>query len=159
MIDSVLLDTSFLITLADPNRPQHDTAKSYYREFILKGVPIYLSTIVVSEFQVRQPIQDLELRNLVLLPFNIDHAVTCGQLIANQERDSGDDRVRVKDDFKLIAQCICEGISHLATEDSSSLVKYLSRIRQQGRCSTHTLTLQGGFDTAVFENGQARLLP
>ena len=62
-------------------------------------------------------------------------------------------------EFQVIAQCICEGISHLATEDSSSLVKYLSRIRQQGRCSTHTLTLQGGFDTAVFENGQARLLP
>lgn len=159
MIDSVLLDTSFLITLADPNRAQHDTAKAYYREFILRGIPIYLSTIVVSEFQVRQSIQDLELRNFVLLPFNIDHAMTCGQLIAGHERDSGDDRVRVKDDFKLIAQSVCEGISHLVTEDASSLVKYLGRIRQQTRCSTQTLTLLGGFDPAVFENGQGRLLP
>lgn len=159
MIDSVLLDTSFLITLADPQRKQHDSAKAYYREFIDRGIPMFLSTVVISEFQVRQSIQDLELRNFVVLPFNVDHAMTCGQLIAANERDSSDDRVRVKDDFKLIAQGLCEGISHLVTEDASSLVKYLARVSPQGQSRTRSLTLAGGFDPAVFENGQARLLP
>lgn len=159
MIDSVLLDTSFLITLADPQRKQHDSAKAYYREFIDRGIPMFLSTVVISEFQVRQSIQDLELRNFVVLPFNVDHAMTCGQLIAANERDSSDDRVRAKDDFKLIAQGLCEGISHLVTEDASSLVKYLARVSPQGQSRTRSLTLAGGFDPAVFENGQARLLP
>jgi hypothetical protein len=159
VIDSVLLDTSGLITLCDPNRPHHETAKAFYREFIQRGTIIFLSTIVVSEFQVKQPIQDLELRNFVVLPFNIDHAMACGLLMAGFQRDQPDDRVRVKDDFKLIAQCQCEGISHLLTEDTSTLVKYLDRVRQTARCPTQALTLVEGFDVAVFENGQARLLP
>jgi hypothetical protein len=159
VIDSVLLDTSGLITLCDPNRPNHEAAKSYYREFIQRGTTIFLSTIVISEFQVKQPIQDLELRNFVVLPFNIDHAMACGLLMAGFERDKVDDRVRIKDDFKVIAQCQCEGISHLLTEDTSSLVKYLGRVRQSARCQTQALTLVDGFDASVFENGQRRLLP
>ena len=53
MIDSVLLDTSALITLCDPNRPHHEAAKAYYREFIQRGTILFLSTIAVSEFQVK----------------------------------------------------------------------------------------------------------
>lgn len=158
MIDSVLLDTSFLITLCDPNRAHHPAAKAYYRALIERDVPMHLSTVVVSEFEVRQPIRDLELRNFIVLPFNIDHAITCGRLLADTERDGGDDRVRVKDDFKLIAQCICTDITHVLTEDGSSLVKYLVRARQSSRCTTQALTLSAGFDPSVFEGGQGSLL-
>jgi len=59
-LNSALLDTSFLITLANPARPQHETAKRYLRECIQRQIPLYLSTIVVSEFQVRQSINDLQ---------------------------------------------------------------------------------------------------
>ena len=47
-----LLDTSFLITLVNPERDHHETAKRYYREGLLRGAPMYLSTIVASEFHV-----------------------------------------------------------------------------------------------------------
>ena len=40
-------------------------------------------------------------------------------------RDPGDDRVAVKDDVKLLAQMVCESITHIFTEDSNTLVKYL----------------------------------
>jgi len=32
MADGVLLDTSFLITLADKNRDHHETARRYWRK-------------------------------------------------------------------------------------------------------------------------------
>lgn len=90
-MNSALIDTSFLITLSDPKRAQHDTAKRYFRECIDRRVPLYLSSIVISEFQVKQAVTDLPLRNFIVLPFNIDQAMACGMLIRATPRDPGDD--------------------------------------------------------------------
>ncbi len=158
-MNSVLLDTSFLISFADPARPHHDAALAYYRECVRRQVTMYLSTVVISEFQVKQAINDLPLRNFMVLPFNIDHAMRCGLMIRSMARDQEDDRVRVKDDFKLVAQCDCESISHLLTEDASTLAKYLQRASEAGLASVKVVLLRDGFDAAWFENGQARLVP
>jgi hypothetical protein len=74
-------------------------------------------------------------------------------------RDPEDDRVRVKDDFKLLAQCDCESISHLVSEDASTLAKYLDRARDAELASTKVVLLRDGFEAAWFENGQTRLVP
>ncbi len=158
-MNSVLLDTSFLISLSDRARAHHATAVAYYRECARRQVSMYLSTIVISEFQVRQAINDLPLRNFVVLPFNVDHAMRCGLIIRQMTRDPEDDRVRVKDDFKLLAQCDCESISHLLSEDASTLAKYLDRARDGGLAPTKVVLLRDGFDAAWFENGQTRLVP
>lgn len=155
----MLLDTSFLISFTDPARAHHAAAIAYYRECVRRQVPMYLSTIVISEFQVKQAINDLPLRNFVVLPFNVDHAMRCGLIIRSMDRDPEDDRVRVKDDFKLLAQCDCEAISHLISEDASTLAKYLDRARETGLAATKVVLLREGFDAAWFENGQARLVP
>ena len=55
-MNSVLLDTSFLITFADPTRPHHQTAHLYLRECVARQVPMFLSTVVASEFHVGQPV-------------------------------------------------------------------------------------------------------
>lgn len=158
-MNSVLLDTSFLISFSDPARPHHEAAMAYYKECVRRQVPMYLSTIVISEFQVKQAINDLPLRNFVVLPFNVDHAMRCGLIIRQMARDPEDDRVRVKDDFKLVAQCDCESISHLISEDASTLAKYLDRAKEAGLAATKVILLRDGFDTAWFENGQTRLVP
>lgn len=158
-MNSVLLDTSFLISLSDPTRAHHGVALAYYREWVRRQVPMYLSTIVISEFQVKQAINDLPLRNFVVLPFNVDHAMRCGLIIRQMARDPEDDRVRVKDDFKLLAQCDCEAISHLISEDASTLGKYLDRARDSGLATAKVVLLKDGFDAAWFENGQTRLVP
>ena len=120
---------------------------------------MYLSAIAISEFQVRQSINDLPLRNFIILPFNADHAMRCGMLLAQQQpRDSGDDRVRVKDDLKLIAQCDCEGITHVLTEDANTLVRYLERVQPAAVPVTRAILLKDGFDASWFNNGQ-HLLP
>ncbi len=156
-MNSVLLDTSFLITFASPDRPHHDAARHYFRECVQRQIPMYLSAIVISEFQVRQPINDLPLRNFVVLPFNVDHAMRCGILVRQLARDMADDRVRVKDDFKLIAQCDCEGISHVLSEDASTLVKYIARAQAPAVPATRSILLKDGFDPAWYDNGQKPL--
>jgi predicted nucleic acid-binding protein len=158
-LNSVLVDTSFLITLSDPARAHHVTAQSYFRTCIERRVPLFLSCIVISEYQVRQAINDLPLRNFIVLPFNVDHAMASGLLVKSLPRDGADDRVRVKDDFKLIAQCQCERITHVLTEDASTLTKYVDRLRGEGRVETRSILLRSGFDASWFDHGQGRLLP
>ena len=158
-MNSVLTDTSFLISLSDPTRPHHAAAKAYYKACIERQVPMLVSTIVISEFQVRQAINDLPLRNFIVLPFNVDHAMACGLLLRSLDRDRDDDRVRVKDDVKLLAQCQCEAVTHLLTEDASTLSKYVGRYREAGLLDTRCVLLRAGFDPSWFENGQSRLVP
>jgi hypothetical protein len=156
-LNSVLLDTSFLISFTDPARPNHATAQRYFKECVTRHVTMYLSTIVISEFQVKQAMNDLPLRSLHVLPFNVDHAIRCGLMIRDMQRDPEDDRVRVKDDYKLMAQCDCEEITHLLSEDASTLAKYLERSRKSSSKVTKAVLLKDGFDMAWFENGQSRL--
>ena len=154
---SILLDTSFLIALADPTRANHAVAKQYLRESLGKGVPLYLSAIAVSEFQVKQAVTDLPLRNFIVLPFNIDHAMQVGLLMRDLIRDASDDRVAVKDDVKLIAQAVCESITHILTEDRNTLAKYMERLRTQGSIMVRPILLGDGFDAAWLNNGQAEI--
>jgi predicted nucleic acid-binding protein len=156
-MSAFLIDTSFLITLADPSRAHHATAKAYLREALHRGVPLYLSAIVASEFQVRQAVTDLPLRHFTVLPFNIDHAMTAGLLLRELRRDAGDDRVAVKDDVKLIAQGVCESLTHVLTEDEQTLTKYVRRLSEMGRCSVRCILLADGFDPAWFDGGQTRI--
>lgn len=156
-MSAFLLDTSFLITLANPARANHVAAKAYYREALQRGVPLYLSAIVASEFQVGQAVTDLPLRNLEVLPFNIDHAMMAGLLLRDLRRDATDDRAAVKDDIKLIAQAVCESMTHVLTEDEQTLCKYIRRLAEAGRCSLSPVLLADGFDAAWFENGQSRI--
>lgn len=156
-MSAFLVDTSFLITLADPGRDHHAVAKQYFQEALQRGTPLYLSAIVASEFQVKQAVTDLPLRNFEVLPFNIDHALTAGLLLREMRHDAGDDRVSVKDDLKLIAQSICESLTHVLTEDQNTLAKYVARFNALGRCSLRFVLLADGFESAWFENGQGRI--
>lgn len=157
-MSAILLDTSYLISLADPTRVHHQAAVSYLREALKRGVPLYLSAIAASEFQVKQAVTDLPLRNFEVLPFNIDHAMTAGLLMRDLKRDGSDDRSTVKDDIKLIAQAICESLTHILTEDAQTLVKYLRRLNEAGTSIVKPILLAEGFDSAWFDNGQRGLL-
>lgn len=156
-MSALLVDTSFLISLADPARRHHSVALQYFREALQRGAPLYLSVIVASEFQVKQSVTDLPLRNFEVLPFNIDHAMMAGRLMASLQRDAGDDRVAVKDDVKLIAQAICSSLTHILTEDERTLVKYVRRLNAAGQSSLQPILLADGFDKAWFDNGQRGL--
>ncbi len=156
-MSAFLVDTSFLITLADDSRPHHPEAMRYLRESVALGATLYLSAIVVSEFHAKQPITDLPLRNFRVLPFNIDHAMMAGELATLLRRDAADSRDAVKDDVKLLAQAVCTAIPYVLTEDERTLAKFARQLEASGRSAVKAVLLRDGFDAAWFNNGQRGL--
>lgn len=156
MSASVLLDTSFLITLVSANRPHHATAVQYYRYLLQHDVPMYFSAIVAAEFGIKQALTELPLRHFRPLDFNIAHGQKAAALWnALGKRDEGDARPVVRDDVKLLAQAAHEDIGFLLTEDASTLHKYCERLRGTGHMATRTITMTGGFDAGLLrEDGQ-----
>ena len=152
---SALLDTSFLISLADANRSSHAAAHEYYRYFVSEGGTLLLPTIVVAEFAVKQPIDALPLHNFRILPFNLPHALLCAELnVAANRAATGlvGQRDAVKDDFKIIAQAQVEQASFLLTDDAETMGTYCSRLAADGKTAFKVVLLRDGFDIA-FVNG------
>jgi hypothetical protein len=117
----VLPDTSFFITLADEARRHHRIAVQYYQYWLANGIPIFLSTIVASEFTVRQPLTDLPLSSFRPLPFNLPDSIKTGEIFSQLNRDFGDSRPQFKDDMKILAQASQNEIGMRAKAHSSPL--------------------------------------
>jgi hypothetical protein len=147
----VLLDTSYLITLADRNRPHHDAAKRYWKHFLENQIPIYLSTVVVSEFCLKQPLDTDILRHCVVLPFNYDDALKCAALNFTAYKDTGVGRDALKDDFKLIAQAEVKQAAYLITDDSDTMFKFCRQLKEKGQVSFQPIGLADGFDRSNFD--------
>ena len=153
MSASVLLDTSFLISLVNDHRPHHDIAVQYYRHLLTGEVPMYFSAIVAAEFGIKQPITELPLGNFRVLDFNVPH----GRKAADQWRalgrhDAGDSRAVVRDDVKLLAQASHEGIGFILTEDASTLHKHCERLRESGHLQTRAILLKDGFHASAVSD-------
>lgn len=163
MNNMAVLDTGFLISLIDRNRPFHPVARSYYKYFLEHSVVMLLPTVVAAEFSVVQPVTDLPLRNFRVLPFNLPEAVKCAELNAHhyrQQLGNAGQRDSVKDDFKIIAQAVVQQARLLITEDETTLCKYCERLNADGKIKFRVVKLSAGFDEAlVNEDGQRRLLP
>jgi len=157
---SILLDTSFLITLVDANRPHHSVAKEYYKLMIHDKHPMYFSTLVASEFSIKQSIEILPLSNFRQLTFGMTHAVMSAKLFNGLgQRDEGDKREIVREDIKLLAQATQEKIDFVITEDRSTFYKYCDRLRSAGLTQVRPIKLIDGFDpTSLDLSGQADLL-
>ncbi|MDP3440014.1 MAG: hypothetical protein Q8R95_10485, partial [Azonexus sp.] len=65
---SCIADTSFLISLVDQSRTNYGVAAQYYRMILEQQVSMYFSAIVAAEFDVKQPITDLPLKNFRSIP-------------------------------------------------------------------------------------------
>ena len=143
---SVLLDTSFLISLANASRQNHAIAKAYYKYMLENKIAIHFSTIAASEFSIKQPITEMPLRTFIALPFNIGHATESAKLWNYITRDPGDARHVIRDDMKLIGQASKEGINFILTEDAHTLYKYCERLRLDGLSCPRAIKLIDGFD-------------
>jgi PIN domain nuclease of toxin-antitoxin system len=148
MMVSVLLDTSFLISLVDSKRANHNIAKQYYKHILERQIPIYFSVIVASEFAIKQPLTDLPLNNFQTLPFNIPHAIKAAEIWNLLDgRDSGDNRAVIKDDMKIIAQALKENIPFVLTDDAKTFYKYCKRLQEQNNWNIKAIKLVDGFSS------------
>ena len=154
----IVLDTSFLITLADSRRTHHKTARQYWEELMAREIPMFLPTIVVSEFCVRQEIPADIRRACVVLPFNWDDAIRTAKLDFTKLRRGAGDRVAVKDDAKIIAQGIVHDAAWIITDDADTLFKWAQKLRTEGKSKVRPIKLEDGFDASFLEpDGQRRM--
>jgi hypothetical protein len=144
----ICVDTSYLISFADPTRPNHQTAVDYYRYCVEKGHLLCLSTIVVAEFEVGQSASDLPLSHFFIVPFNFRHAVRSAdyhRVIKGQSAPDDAGRNVVRNDLKLIAQADVEECLVILTEDENTLTKWAALLAKIDLCKVSSLLLKTGF--------------
>lgn len=157
MAAGVLLDTSFFITLAGSSRPHYEAARRYWQYFTENQIPIYLSTIVVSEFCVKQEIPPEILRCCVVLPFNWTDAQFAAKLDWKRLRPENVQRDALKDDIKIIAQGAVAEVEFALTDDSESFYQFCQIFKTAGEIGFTAIRLEDGFDIAFFNGGQRQL--
>ena len=152
MADGVLLDTSFLISFADPTRKHHAVAVQFFKFFGSEGRPMFLSTIAAAEFHQKQPVTDLPLDAVVVLPFNLVDAMRAAELDFTQFKGvPGVARDALKDDFKLLGQVKAHDIAFVITVDATSLYKFCGELRAKRALSARAIKLEDGFDKSHFD--------
>ena len=110
----VFCDTGFVIRLLDRTSELHENALGYLRYFLENDYVIRMSTIAVAEFCVKDRIEHLPLKQILLSPFNAYHASKTGECarILYEAKTKGvvevDARILIQNDVKLLVQAECE---------------------------------------------------
>lgn len=154
MPEGVLLDTSFLISLVDRTRKHHGVAVQFFQFFGREGVPMFLSTIVAAEFHQKQPVTDLPLDAMQVLPFNLVDAMMAAELDFERFKGTaGVSRDALKDDLKLLGQAKAYDLEFVITEDATSLHKFCMKLHQDAGAAlkTRAIKLEDGFDKSHFD--------
>lgn len=126
----VFCDTGFVIRLLDRTSDLHKNALGYFRYFLENDYIIRMSTIAVAEFCVKDKIEHLPLKQILLSPYNAYHASMTGECarILYNARAKGvievDARVLIQNDVKLLVQAECESAQYYLTSDSRSKRMY-----------------------------------
>ncbi len=76
---AVLLDTSFFLRFLNDEDPLFKNADSYFKYFLQNEIVMMVSTISVAEYCVGGDVHELPLKNLQIIPFNLDHARRTGE--------------------------------------------------------------------------------
>lgn len=109
---SVLLDTSFFIRFLNDSDPLFKNADGYFRYFLQKEITMMISTISIAEYCVGGDVHELPLRNLQIVPFNLDHSKRTGEfakiVFQNRGKLKLKERNIIPNDTKLFAQADCE---------------------------------------------------
>jgi PIN domain nuclease of toxin-antitoxin system len=128
---AVLLDTSFFLRFLNDNDSLYKNADAYFRHFLQNEIDMLISTISIAEYCIGGEINELPLKNLRIVPFNINHAQRTGEFakIAFQARNTGtlqiNERKIIPNDTKLFAQADCEkSVEFYLSSDTESLKVY-----------------------------------
>ena len=125
MNKAVLLETSFFLRFLNEEDPLCNYADGYCRYFMQQEISMVISTISIAEYCVKGDVHELPLRNLQILPFNLDHAKRTGELarfvFENKNRLKLSQRNIIPNDTKLFAQADQEkGIEFYLSSDNES---------------------------------------
>ncbi len=144
-MNRILLDTSFCIRLLKQDNTLHQNAYEYFQNFLEKKIEMYLSTIVVSEYSVKDDINNLPLQTLKIIPFDFFDGKVEGEFYSilneNKEHTKGFERLVIKDDCKLIAQIYNRKIDAYITKDRKSFKQFCNPLQKEMKFSIQLLDL------------------
>lgn len=128
MLEGALLDTSFFLRFLNTNDKLFEKADKYYKYFMEKEINLFVSTISIAEYCVGGSINELPLKNLIVLPFNINHAQGAGKFariiydVRKTENFIFNDCPIIINDAKLFAQADTDPrINYYVTSDTRNL--------------------------------------
>ena len=129
MHKAILLDTSFFIRFLNDSDPLFKNADGYFRYFIQKDITMMVSTISIAEYCVGGDVHELPLRNLQIVPFNLDHSKRTGEfakiVFNNKNKLKLKERNIIPNDTKLFAQADCEkSVEFYLSADTESIKIY-----------------------------------
>lgn len=157
----VFLDTSFLVTLCDASRSEHDVAKRYFRFWVESGAKMIVSAIVYAEYIARADLPTIVLSSVSVAPFDAKSAMLAGRimrqrLLERQSRPVEVSRDALKDDFKIIAHaCEC-GAGIIVTDDAKTFPVFVQFAADRFRevRNLRLVLLGDGFNEGVARSGQ-----
>ena len=127
MKHSVLLDTSFFIRLLNDDDPLHKNALGYYKYYLENEIVLKISTISIAEYCVIGELEELPLKDVQILPFNLNEAERTGEfakvIFAENKvaKEKLSPRAIIPNDSKLFAQAdLDKTITHFVTSDVRS---------------------------------------
>jgi hypothetical protein len=129
MDKAVLLDTSFFLRFLNDDSPLFNNADGYFRYFLQNEIKMYVSTISIAEYCVGGDINELPLKNLQIVPFNLDHSKKTGDfaklVFQNKNKLQIRERNIIPNDTKLFATADVEkSIEFYLSSDSESFKIY-----------------------------------
>jgi predicted nucleic acid-binding protein len=142
---SVLLDTSFCIRLLKKDDTLHQNAIDYFQYFLDQKIELYISTIAIAEYSVKDDPINLPLKMMKIIPFDFFDGKTAGEfhsiLLEQKTKVQDIDRNVVKDDCKLIAQLFNRKIEGYMTKDRKSFNQIIMPITESKGFSIELLDL------------------
>jgi hypothetical protein len=142
---AVLLDTSFFLRFLNDTDPLFKNADGYFRYFLQQDIVMMISTISVAEYCVGGDVHELPLKNLQILPFNLNHSKRTGQfakiVFQNKNKLKLNERNIIPNDTKLFAQADTEmSIKFYLSSDTESF-KIYSLLKEKTNPAFHFIDL------------------
>lgn len=127
---AVLLDTSFFLRFLNDSDVLYKNADGYFRYFLQQDIVMIISTISVAEYCVGGDVHELPLKNLQILPFNLNHSKRTGEfakiVFLNKNKLKLNERNIIPNDTKLFAQADSEvNVDYYLSSDTESYKIYL----------------------------------
>lgn len=132
---AVLLDTSFFLRFLNDSDPLFKNADGYFRYFLQKEITMMVSTISIAEYCVGGDVHELPLRNLQIVPFNLDHSKRTGEfakiVFQNKGKLKLKERNIIPNDTKLFAQADCEKTVEFYLSSDTESFKIFSLLKKE----------------------------
>lgn len=132
---AVLLDTSFFLRFLNDSDPLFKNADGYFRYFLQKEITMMVSTISIAEYCVGGDVHELPLRNLQIVPFNLDHSKRTGEfakiVFQNKGKLKLKERNIIPNDTKLFAQADCEKTVEFYLSSDTESYKIFNLLKQE----------------------------